>query len=104
MENNKEQQADLNQQKAEGDAIQEMIATRGWKEYLYPKLYKRLVSLRVKFQNANELKDFITCQQAINAIENLFNFIDASIALGEQAAEILEKQKNNARQEIVEGG
>ena len=73
---------------AESQAGREVFATMqtpGWQKYIEPALRERRVTLESAILGAKEHSDFIACQQAINAIDNLFQCVDAMVQLGEVA-------------------
>jgi len=73
----------------EGVWVREMIETKGWSKVIEPRLMQRRQSLLNQLLSADKHEDVIRIQQAVNAIDNLMNFIAACIKLGSVSGERL---------------
>ena len=71
----------------DGQLVSAMIHSEGWKDVIKPALLARRDSLLREFENALELTDFIRLQQSVNAINGLFDFIDAKLIEGRSSFE-----------------
>jgi len=75
-----------------GKQLQSMVGDTGWTKVLKPTLESRKVAEIRTLINAKEHDETIRAQQAVREIDGLFTFIKATLALGEQSEEELEKE------------
>ena len=68
-----------------GGKVKSLVGHSGWTDVIEPSLVARRKSLSKSIGKIKEFGDFLRVQAALNAIDNLFTFIDSTIALGEQA-------------------
>jgi hypothetical protein len=67
--------------------VNEMINGEGWLEVVKPALINRELNLIKDFSSATTFEQFVTIQQAINAIRNLLSFIEVTLAEGKKSFE-----------------
>lgn len=85
-----EQQADLKQQKLEGQMIEEMVSTRGWREIVLPSIEGRIEHRNMQLLEVDNINAMIGCQQQIIALKELLMFVENVRTMGKQAEEALE--------------
>jgi len=84
-----EERDSLEESMIDGQLVSAMIHSDGWKQVVKPALVARRDSLLKEFENALELTDFIRLQQSVNAINGLFDFIEAKLIEGKASFENL---------------
>ena len=68
-----------------GQLVQAMVNTKGWKEVVKPALESRVEACVRDISVAKEHGEFIAIQQAMNAINNLIDFIEVTLIDGKEA-------------------
>lgn len=96
-----EQENDLKQQKLEGQMIEEMVSTRGWREIVLPSIESRIDYRTKQLLEAEDVNSMIGCQQQIIALKDLMKFIENIRTMGKQAEDALENDRESARVNIV---
>lgn len=89
---NEQEKQELDDQMVAGREIFATLKTEGWQKHIEPALRRRRASLSAEILSAKEVGDFIRCQQAVNAIDNLFNFVEGTVKLGEVAMQRLQAE------------
>ena len=84
-----EERDSLEESMIDSQLVSVMIHSDGWKQVVKPALVARRDSLLKEFENALELTDFIRLQQSVNAINGLFDFIEAKLIEGKASFENL---------------
>ncbi len=91
-----EQEHDFKQQKQEGQMIEEMVSSRGWKEIVLPSIEGRIVHRNAQLLEAKDVNAMIGCQQQILALKDLLGFIENIRIMGKQAEEVLQDERASA--------
>jgi hypothetical protein len=92
-----EELKDLQRKVRDSVDVKAMLETRGWREVMKPGIDRRVGELLNMFRKAKTYEDFISIQQAINAIENILGAANLAIALGDEAAKRIELQNERDR-------
>ena len=96
-----EQEKDLKQQKQEGQMVEEMTSSRGWREIVLPSIEARIEYRTNQLLESESVNSMVGCQQQIIALKDLLKFIDNIKIMGKQAEEALENERASARDSIV---